>query len=224
MQMFRSLLGFAVALGMVAGAYGADDTKTGKDQKSGKAMAATIVKVDAANKMLIVRTKDGKEQELSFGEDTVVRDLGGTELDHRRAVDALRPGRSVRLMMDNDNNTLKEVRLAASPRDARPGTSDGSRVRQLRLQQQGITELQATVDKVDADKKTMVIRVNGRDGKEEERTVEFKHGVQLTGLVAGFGLSDLKEGSPVQVWEKDGKIVQVMVPPNTLRRAVKNPK
>jgi hypothetical protein len=139
-------------------------------------------------------------------------------------VDALKPGTSVRLTMDDDSKTLKEVRLAGLPREARPEASDGSRVRQLRLQRQGITEIQATVDKVDADKKTMVVRVKGKDGKEEEKTIEFKNGVQLTGLVTGFGLSDLKEGSSVQLWEEDGKIVQVMVPPSTLRRAAKNPK
>jgi hypothetical protein len=127
-------------------------------------------------------------------------------------------------LMDDDSKTLKEVRLAGTPRDAQPGPSDGSRVRQLRLRQQGITEIQAIVDKVDADKKTMVVRVKDKDGKEEERTIEFKDGVQLAGLVRGLGLSDLKEGSPVQVWEKDGKIVQVMVPPSTLRRITKNPK
>jgi hypothetical protein len=222
--MFRTLLGFTVALGMVAGVYGADDTKTGKNQKSGKAMAATVVKVDATNNMLIVKTKDGKEKELSFGKDIVVRDLGGNELDHRHAVEALKPGTSVRLAMDDDSKTLKEVRLAGMSREGRPSASDGTRVRQLRLQQQGITELQGTVDKVDADKKTMVVRVKGKDGKEEEKTVEFKHGVQLTGLVAGLGLSDLKEGCSVQVFEKDGKVVQVMVPPSTLRRVSKSPK
>jgi hypothetical protein len=222
--MVRTLFGFAVVLGLVVGASGADDTKSGKDKKSGKAQAATIVKVDAANNMLIVRTKDGKEKELSLGKDTVIRDVGGTELDHRHAVDALKPGTSVRLMMDDDSKNLKEVRLAGTPREARTGVPGESRVQQLRLQQQGITELQATVDKVDSDKKTMVVRIKDKDGKEEEKTIEFKNGVRLTGLVTGLGLSDLKEGSAVRVWEKDGKVVQVMVPPGTLRRAAKNPK
>ena len=69
----------------------------------------------------------------------------------------------------------------------------------------------ATVVKVDADNNTLIVKMRGKDGKEQERTLEVKEGVRLTGLEAGteFKLADLKPGAMIEVIEKDGKLTEL---------------
>src|SRR5260370_24939072 len=70
----------------------------------------------------------------------------------------------------------------------------------------------ATVVKVDAASNTLVVKMRGKDGKEQERTLEIKEGVRLTGPEAGteFKLADLKPGDMIEVIEKDGKLTQLL--------------
>ncbi len=65
---------------------------------------------------------------------------------------------------------------------------------------------------MDADKNTVVVRVVGKDGKDQDRTIKLGEGVKLTGrnrTGEQLKLSDLREGSAVQIREKDGKVVEV---------------
>jgi hypothetical protein len=221
--MTRTIGGAAVLLALFAGTIVADDVKSGKDAKKPTRMTATVVKADAATNTLIVKTKDGTEKNLTIGKDTQVTDYAGATVGTGHNLQNLTPGMEVRLIMSEDGKTLKEIRLPAKPsaesRTARPHRSGAAgavnRVQQLREQQRGQTATNGIISKVDADKKTLHVRVKGKDGKEQEKTIELSDDIKLVGINRGSKLADIQEGSAVSIIEKKGKVIEVMLIPGS---------
>jgi hypothetical protein len=207
-SMSRRCLGVGIGLIFFAGALPADDTKSSKDAKKGsKEITARVLNVDGAKKTFAVMVKGGGREEFMVATDTKVVDAGGHVVASGLGDKRLTSGTEVRLTVGADGKTIQEVRLSAKPRE--------SRLQQLRRQereQRQTPSLTGTVATVDAEKNTVLVRVTGRDGKEQDRTIKLGEGVKLTGpsrTGEQLKLSDLREGSAVQIREKDGKVVEV---------------
>jgi hypothetical protein len=207
-----------VGIGLIlfAGVLPADDTKSSKDAKKGsKEITARVVDVDAAKKTFAVMVKGGGREEFTVAADTKVVDAGGHVVASGLGDKRLISGTEVRLTVGADGKTIQEVRLSAKPQlQVQRAEPRPSRLQQLRRQereQRQTPRLTGTVASVDADKNTVLVRVTGKDGKEQDRTIKLGEGVKLTGSRKGerLKLSDLREGSEVQIREKDGKVVEV---------------
>jgi hypothetical protein len=71
-----------------------------------------------------------------------------------------------------------------------------------------------SVVKTDAAKHTITLKMRGKDGKEEERTIELKEGVKLIGEDGkedkeGHFLKELEPGERVLITEREGRVVSV---------------
>jgi hypothetical protein len=218
------LVGLLVFAG---GLWGADPQDKKASKKSAKAVTAKVVSVDAANGMLTVTSKEGKEKELKIGDETKFMDAQGKEVTHGIKDKRLAAGTDVRIMLDEDGKTVKELRLvdkakaqasgrpnrfppfppkgAARPEEsAKPASTRPS----IPLPPIG------TVVKVDKAKKEIVLQMLDPKTKKkgEEKTIEVKDGVKLLG---GDGddadIGGFRVGDPVLLKEKDGKVTQLQI-------------
>jgi hypothetical protein len=224
-------VGVLVGLLVFAGTLSAADPQEKRESKKpkqateSKAVMAKVVSVDAAKGMLTVKTKEGKEEELTVGEHTRFVDAQGKDLAKGIKDKRLAKGADVQLMLDEDGKMVKEIHLAAGTRTARtsgrpskvfptrPGEEtpsahpDQPAARPKRPLPEG-----GTVVKTDAKKKQIVIKMADSKGKTEERTIDVKEGVKLLGAegeeadIGGFA-----PGEVVMIQEKDGKVTQVQI-------------
>jgi len=216
-SMSRKCLAVGIGLILFAGALSADETKSSKDAKKGsKEITARVLDVDAAKKTFAVMVKGGGREEFTVAADTKVMDAGGHVLASGLEDKRLTSGAEVRLTVGADGKTIQELRLSAKPQpQIQRAAPRESRIQQLRREgreQSQTASLSGTVATVDADKNTVLVRVMGKDGKEQDRTIKLGEGVKLTGRSRTgeqLKLSDLREGSAVQIREKGGKIVEV---------------
>src|ERR1700732_3355137 len=109
------LVGLLVFAG---GLWGADPQEKKSSKKSAKAVTAKVVSVDAANGMLTVKSKDGKEKELKVGDQTRFMDSQGNEATEGIKDKRLAAGTDVRIMLDEDGKTVKELHLVAKAKTA----------------------------------------------------------------------------------------------------------
>jgi hypothetical protein len=218
-------VGVLVGLLVFAGGLWGADPQEKKSSKKSKAVAAKVVSVDAANGMLTVKTKDG-EKELKVGDQTKFTDAQGKEVSAGIKDKQLAAGTEVRIMLDEDGKTVKELRLAPKTRTAQ-GPGRATRVRPFPPKDTGTHEPQkpavtaprkplppvGTVVKVNRSKKEIVLQmVDSKGGKGEQRTIEVTDGVKLLGAegddadVGGF-----RVGDAVFLQEKDGKVTQLQI-------------
>jgi hypothetical protein len=224
-------VGVLVGLLVFAGGLWGADPQEKKASKKSKAVTAKVVSVDAANGMLTVKSKEGKEKELAVGEHTKFMDSQGNEVTEGIKDKRLAAGTDVRVMLDEDGKTVKELHLVAKAKTAqasgRPskvfpvpakGTVAQEPAKRASTGPKMPLPIAGTVVKVDKAKKEIVLQMldtkgNGKGkGKGEERTIEVKEGVKLLGAegdeadVGGF-----RVGDPVIVQEKDGKVTQLQI-------------
>jgi hypothetical protein len=220
-SMSRRCLGVGISLIFFAGALPADDTKSSKDaKKNSKEITARVVNFDAAKNTLAVMVKDGGREEFTIAADTKVVDAKGHVVASGLGDKRLTSGAEIRLTVGADGKTIQEVRLSAKPQmqvqKTEPRESRQHQLRREERAQRQTPSLTGTVATVDAEKNTVLIRMTGKDGKEQDRTIQMGDGVKLTGPSRSgeqLKLSDLHEGSAVQIREKDGKVVEVTALP-----------
>jgi hypothetical protein len=217
------LVGLLVFAG---GLWGADPQEKKASKKGAKAVTAKVVSVDAANGMLTVKSKEGKEKELKVGEHTKFTDSQGNEVSEGIKDKRLAAGTDVRIILDEDGATVKELHLVAKAKTAQasgrpskvfPVPPKGTVVAQEPQKHTGPQiplPPVGTVVKVNKAKKEIVVQMVGSKstGKGEEKTIEVKDGVKLLGSegdeadVGGF-----RPGDAVVVQEKDGKVTQLQI-------------
>jgi hypothetical protein len=217
------LVGLLVFAG---GLWGADPQEKKASKKSAKAVTAKVVSVDAANGMLTVKSKDGKEKELKVGENTKFMDSKGEEVSAGIKDKRLAAGTDVRLMLDEDGTTVKELHLVAKAKTAQasgkpskvfPVPPKGTVVAQEPPKHTGPqTPLPpiGTVVKVNKAKKEIVVQMVGSKskGKGEEKTIEVTDSVKLLGADGdGADFGGFRPGDAVLLQEKDGKVTQLQI-------------
>jgi phage/plasmid primase-like uncharacterized protein len=221
-------VGVLVGLLVFAGGLWAADPqeKKASKKKSAKAVTAKVVSVDAANGMLTVKSKEGTEKELAVGEQTKFMDAQGNEVSEGIKDKRLAAGTDVRLMLDEDGKTVKELHFVAKAKTAQ---ASGRPSKVFPVPPKGTVVAQeppkhtgpqiplppvGTVVKVNKAKKEIVVQMVGSKakGKGEEKTVEVTDGVKLLGAegddadVGGF-----RPGDAVILLEKDGKVTQLQI-------------
>jgi hypothetical protein len=217
-------VGVLVGLLVFAGGLWGADPQEKKTTKKSKAVAAKVVSIDAANGMLTVKSKDG-EKELKVADHTKFMDAQGQEVNAGIKDKRLAAGTDVRITLDEDGTTVKELRLAPKAKTAQ-GVTRPSKV--FPVPPKGTVVAQepqkhtgpqiplppiGTVVKVSKSKKEIVVQMVGKGkAKGEERTIEVKDGVKLLGAegdeadVGGF-----RVGDAVLLQEKDGKVTQLQI-------------
>jgi len=156
----------------------------------------TVVKVDAASHTITfkVRGRDGKEEEKTVTIKEGVKLIGedGKEDKEAHFLKELKPGELIQVT-EREGKVVEVRDLPERPNLKYAGAAV----------------------KVDADKHTITLKVKGKDGKEEEKTVEIKEGVKVFGKDGKEGkLADIAAGTQVMVFEKEGKLDSVRVAPS----------
>lgn len=189
----KSLLAVAVLmLPPLLGAVSAGDKK--KDEKADRPHMSfgTVVKEDAANHTITVKTRgrDGKEQEKTIDlKDVKLLGEDGKENKEGDFLKNLKEGEHV-LITEREGKVVSVRDLPEGPRMS-----------------------MGTVVREDAAKHTITVKLRGRDGKEQEKTIDLK-GIKLIGAdgkehTEGDFLKDLKEGEHVLIARQEGKVISV---------------
>jgi nitrous oxide reductase len=194
----RACICFVVVLALLlASGAVAKDAKADRPHKA----IATVVKTDVANHTLIVKFKgkDGKEQERKIELKEGVKLIGedGKEDQQAEFFKDLKPGEEVVIAQKND----KIVAVHDLP--PRAVKSDPNLHREF-----------AIVVRSDAAKHTLTVKMKGREGKEQERTIELKEGIKMIGEdgkedpQAEF-LRGLEGGEQILIVERERRIVEL---------------
>jgi len=152
-----------------------------------------VVKVDAAKHSITIkiRGRDGKEAEKTIELKEGVKLIGADGKEDKEAhfLMGLKPGEQ--LMVVEREGKVVEVRD---------------------IPERPHVKFAGSAVKVDAAKHSITLKVRGRDGKEEEKTVELPEGIKVFGKEGKEGkLTEVAVGDQVLVMEKEGKLESVRV-------------